>query len=287
MNLNIEPFLHWFGYSRRERRSTFILFIILIIAILLRFIVPRKDIELKDISGLLASGNNENDSLLTSTRDTSAHYKFDPNSVSFDTLTSLGLSEKQARTIISYRNKGGRFRQPSDIKNIYGIDEPASARIIPFINIEKRKGQYGYLQSGGVGYQKKRERIDINKADSAMLVKLPGLGPVLSSRIIKYRRLLGGFVSLEQLKEVYGLHESAYILLQERVFADTSGLTKININKSNIKELLKHPYLDRYDIQAIMKFKEIEGRISGISELVENKVLSADKANRISPYLKF
>jgi competence protein ComEA len=287
MNINNKPLREWFGYSRRERRATFILFIILIIVILLRYLVPQKDTELEDLSKLLVLADDVKDSLLSPTADTAVLYKFDPNSASYDTLTALGLSEKQARTIMSYRNKGGMFRQPSDIKRIYGIDGSTSARLIPYIEIEKNKGRSVQKQAGTISDQKKREKIDLNSADSAALVRLPGIRPVLSSRIIKYRKLLGGFVSAEQLKEVYGLNEETYKLLEKRVFADSSNLTRININGAGFKELSKHPYLNRYDVQAIMKFRVIKGRISDMGELVENKILSEVKAKRISPYFKF
>ena len=287
MNIDNRPFIKWFGYSRRERRSTFILLIILLILILLRYVVPPKDIKLEELSELMASDEGRKDSLLSLTTQTTYLYKFDPNSVSYDTLTAMGLSEKQARTIVSYREKGGIFHRPADIKKIYGIDETTSARLIPYINIEKDKIRPVHFQAGINSDQKKTKRINLNSADSAELERLPGLGPVLSSRIIKYRKLLGGFVSAEQLKEVYGLHEETYKLLEDRVFADSSDLTRININSAGFKELSKHPYLTRYDIQSIIKFKELKGKISDIGELVENKVLSEVKAKRMTPYLEF
>ena len=287
MNSANKPLLEWFGYSRRERRSSFILIIILILVIALRYVIPQKEIEIEDLSGLLDSSDTVKNSLLKITNGTSFFFKFDPNSASYDTLTALGLSEKQAGTLISYRKKGGRFNKPSDLKKIYGIDEQTTARLIPYINIEKNNRRSGHEQFRSNEDQKKPEKIDLNRADSSALVRLPGIGPVLSARIIKYRKLLGGFFSAEQLREVYGLKEETYNLIVKRVFADSSRLTRININDGDFKRLSKHPYLTQYDIQAILKYKELKGRVSNLNELVENKVLSSDKAKRISPYLKF
>jgi competence protein ComEA len=286
MNQENKPFLKWFGYSRRERRSTFILFIILLVVIGTRYLIPPKDIEIKDLTGLLSSFDSGQDSTLIIKTDTSILFNFNPNSASYDTLIMLGLSEENARTLINYRKKGGRFHQPSDIKKIYGIEEPTSSRLMPLIKIKKYTGKTGYLEVD-LSEQKENKRINLNKSDSATLERLPGLGPVLSSRIIKYRKLLGGYVSAEQLREVYGLHEETYNLLIGRVFADSSDIIGININDAGFVELSKHPYLDRYDIKAILKYKELKGRISNISELIKNKILTADKAKRISPYLKF
>ncbi|NSW93088.1 MAG: helix-hairpin-helix domain-containing protein, partial [Bacteroidales bacterium] len=74
--------------------------------------------------------------------------------------------------------------------------------------------------------------LDINSSDSAQLEALPGIGPVLSARIIKYRNLLGGFTAVDQLKEVYGLPEETFNLISKRLYADTLKIRKININKA-------------------------------------------------------
>ena len=96
-----------------------------------------------------------------------------------------------------------------------------------------------------------KSSIDINGCDSAALVALPGIGPVLSARIIKYRKLLGGFASVEQLKEVYGLPEETYEMIKGRLYADSSGIRKININSSGYKELSRIPYIEKYEVTAI------------------------------------
>ena len=129
--------------------------------------------------------------------------------------------------------------------------------------------------------------IDINHCDSATLERLPGIGPVLSVRIIKYRTLLGGFARVEQLKEVYGLPEETYDMIMERVFADTSGLRKININSSGYRELSQIHYLENYDISAILKYRVLTGRINSIEDLKENKILTPETAEKVEPYMDF
>jgi competence protein ComEA len=287
MNTDNKPFSDWFGYSRRERRSSFILLIILIFVIAFRYIVPQKDIKIEDLSGFLISSDTGTPALLETRPDPPGLFPFDPNSASFDSLTGLGLSERQAKTIINYRNKGGRFRKPSDVKKIYGIDDSTASRLIPYISIVQDTGKIKYKVQESSADQIKAERVDLNQADSAALERLPGLGPVLSVRLIKYRKLLGGFYSVDQLKEVYGLPEETFQILTGRVFTDTASLTRISINDAGYKELSRHPYLEKYDIMAIIKYKELKGRILNINELINNGILTEVKAKRISPYLKF
>jgi competence protein ComEA len=279
--------LEWFGYSRRERRSTLILLVILLIVIGIGYLIPSNDYEPEDLSSLLTVSDSLKGNNPVISSDTSIHFIFDPNSASFDTLINLGLSEKQARTIISYRNKGGRFNKPDDLKKIYGIDEMTSARLIPLINIQKSARVTRSFHVDSSFFRKSKVMIDLNRTDSAALVKLPGLGPVLSSRIIKYRKILGGYVSVEQLKEVYGLQEATYNILAGKVYADSSFIKRVDINMASLKELSRHPYLDKYDIQAILKYRELKGIISNADELIDNKVLTPQKTKKISPYLKF
>jgi len=130
-------------------------------------------------------------------------------------------------------------------------------------------------------------RVDINTADSITFVRLPGIGPVLSARILKFRRLLGGFARVEQLKEVYGLPAETYDMIKGRVYADSSQITRININSATYKEIVRLPYFEKYEVTAILKYRELKGRITGINDLLENKLLTAGKARKVNPYLKY
>jgi competence protein ComEA len=280
------PILNWFGHTRKERRSSFILLIILVILIASRYLFQADETEIEVLSGLPYLDDTLQIAKVYKKIDTSALFMFNPNRITSDSLLILGLSEKQAGTIINYRNKGGRFQQSSDIKKIYGIDEQTAAVIIPYIVIAN--DTTGFRNSRSANYEQRSfKRLDLNKCDSAALVRLPGIGPVLSSRIIKFRNLLGGFASVDQLKEVYGLPETTFNDLLDKVFADSSAVTCIKINDVGFRELSRHPYFERYEIQSIIKYKELKGRFTDIAELVDNKILSAEKAKKLSPYLKF
>jgi DNA uptake protein ComE-like DNA-binding protein len=129
--------------------------------------------------------------------------------------------------------------------------------------------------------------LEINSCDSAALVALPGIGPVLSARIIKYRNLIGGFVSAEQLKEVYGLKEESYSLIKSRVAVDSSSVRKIKINSVVYKDLSRHPYLTKKEVSDIIKYRELKGRITGLSDIRKNNLITPENLKRIRLYLDF
>jgi DNA uptake protein ComE-like DNA-binding protein len=118
-------------------------------------------------------------------------------------------------------------------------------------------------------------------------VALPGIGPVLSSRIIKFRKLIGGYVSVNQLREVYGLSEETFNLVSSRLFADSLAIRKIKINKAEYREIIRHPYFQKSEVTAIMKYRELKGKISGIGEMIENNLISSETCRKIKPYLDF
>lgn len=132
-----------------------------------------------------------------------------------------------------------------------------------------------------------RQMINLNNCDSSMLEALPGIGPVLSSRIIRYRNLIGGYASVDQLREVYGLPPETFTMIKTRVFADTSSIRKVNVNSAEYRDFDQVIYLRRSDIYAIIKFRDINKRVNGIEDLVGNKIIADSIARKVKPYLSF
>jgi len=283
MALNKEPFKNWFGFTRRERRSAFMLLLIIILIIVLRYTVPEKNIAIEDLSFSVSGTGASGGFLNRDSASTGQLFSFDPNTASYDTLIKLGLAVKEASTLIKYRNKGGKFRNPSDIKKIYGIKEEKVKQLMPFVAVVSDTS----LKFRTKTYRQQKPLLDLNRCDSLMLVRLPGIGPVLSARIIKYRRLIGGFARTDQLKEVYGLPEETYNLIKNSLYADTSTIIRISVNSAEYKELSHIPYIEKYEVAAILKYRELKGRINGISDLTENKLITEAKAGKIRPYLRF
>jgi len=228
MKIITEPVMSWFGFTRRERRSSFILLLVIIVILGLRITVPESNIAIEDYS----------DSILIS-----SDYK------------DLEESEsKSIRNTIPYNNS-----------------------VKPDTAVKKRN----------VKIYQKRSLVNLNSCDTSELISLPGIGPVLSVRIIKYRNLLGGYAAVNQLNEVYGLPPETYDMIKDRVYADTSLIRRININSAIYKEISRLPYFEKFEVQAILKYRELKGRIGDINELVENKLIPPEKGPKIKPYLNF
>jgi DNA uptake protein ComE-like DNA-binding protein len=128
--------------------------------------------------------------------------------------------------------------------------------------------------------------VNLNRSDSLELMKIKGIGPVLSRRIVKYRYLIGGFMLREQLLEVYGINSDNYGLIAPQVFIDTAGTRYIDLNTTDLETLCRHPYLDAYQARAIISYRELQGRFTHAGQLVEENLLPEETYNRIRDYLR-
>ncbi|HSO78181.1 MAG TPA: helix-hairpin-helix domain-containing protein, partial [Bacteroidales bacterium] len=127
--------------------------------------------------------------------------------------------------------------------------------------------------------------IDLNGCSAGDLEQLPGIGEVLSARIVKYRDLLGGFVSVSQLSEVYGLDSSAVEKITGRLTVSTDGIRSFRLDTCSWGQMARHPYLGPEAARAIMKYRSLMGVGFEVDDLVLQKVLSSEQAARITPYV--
>lgn len=130
--------------------------------------------------------------------------------------------------------------------------------------------------------------INLNKTDTTELKRIRGIGSVLSRRIIAYRNLLGGFVNVGQLYEVYGLDSSVVAENSDKfMISGEFEPLKIKINNLGIEELARHPYLSYRNSRVIVNYREQHGNYSSINDLLQSIPLPDSVARKIEPYLDF
>lgn len=126
---------------------------------------------------------------------------------------------------------------------------------------------------------------DINRADTAQLKRIYGIGSVLARRIVKYRSALGHFVAMEQLQEVYHLPDSVYFKLKMRFSLDTIALKKIAINKASAQELAALPYLSSEEIKWVIDVRDAQKGFATRKELTNLFIETLNKKPFILLYL--
>ena len=216
-------------------------------------------------------------------------FTFDPNTASEADFTKMGLPAKKIKTIINYRNKGGKFFQKEDLKKIYGITQREFEQLEPFISIIKEKKEYKkptVEKPKPTKKVKKVVRVDVNQATVDDWQKLKGIGPYYAKKIINFRDKLGGFYSIEQIGTTYGLKDSTFQIVKP--FLDLSPIfRKIEINTFDIDELKNHPYIKWQQAKVIVKYRENHGAFATIYDLGKVGVFSEDDLSKLKPYLDF
>jgi competence ComEA-like helix-hairpin-helix protein len=131
----------------------------------------------------------------------------------------IGLRDKTINIILNYRNKGGRFKQPEDLRKIYGLQKEEADLLIPYVQIKSINKLYIQNQKNSnenkqtAGIVTSLKKIDINTATAEEFKSLPGIGDILSNRIVKFRSSIHGFKSIEDIRKTYGLSDSTYQLI--------------------------------------------------------------------------
>jgi DNA uptake protein ComE-like DNA-binding protein len=163
-------------------------------------------------------------------------------------------------------------------------DADADADVEIGSEIEKRREEYVPINLRSISSTGK---IELNSADSVDLVSLPGIGPFYASKILNYRKRLGGFAFKEQLMEVYGIDKERFSIFEERVWADTSLISKIKVSEAPQELLSTNPYIGAYVARAIIKFRELEeGRVATLAELVANRIIKEEFVKILKYYLE-
>lgn len=221
-------------------------------------------------------------------------FVFDPNTATEQDFIKLGLHARVARTIINYRNKGGKFYKREDFAKIYTLSEQDYHRLAPYIQIKSAASadkksfaaSEGY-KNGGESFTPKSKApaspISLNAASVEQLMQLRGIGPAYANRIVKYRDILGGFYKIEQLKEVYGMSDSLYEIITP--FLSVEGEPrKINVNTATEEELYKHPYI-RKMAKHIVAFRNEIGGFKHIEEFRQVPLINEEIYRKLVPYL--
>lgn len=277
---------NYFGFNKQQRNGLLVLLLISVSLLIVRLIYPyfisTPSIVIEHLPVMESEETN------VGITKGSQLFLFDPNKVSKEQLLQLGFTEKSATTFLNFKKRGFVFKQKSDLKKVYGVSDELYTTLEPWIFVEGREQRLMNAhpkQNLTTQSKQSHEKIELNTADSAALISLPGIGESFARRVIKYRTLLGGYVAIEQLREVYGFTDELFDKVKTRVSADPAKIKKINLNKDDFKTVNKHPYISYELTKTIFDWR----RKTEITESNVKDVLNGDEAllAKLLPYLSF
>lgn len=219
---------------------------------------------------------------------------FDPNEADSATLLSLGLPPFLAHHILKYRQAGGVFRRPGDLARIYGLSDTLYRQLEPFITIgeiyQPKRDTAQWLRdrrakrdSVKVFKYPEGTKVDLNRADTTELQQVPGIGSGIARMIVAYRNRLGGFYTVDQLKEIEYVEDG----LLKWFTVTTDSIRRIPVNRAGLDRLRNHPYLNFYQAKVIVEYRRKRGKLTSLSQLSLYEEFTEKDLQRLSHYLSF
>jgi DNA uptake protein ComE-like DNA-binding protein len=296
----------WFSFAKNERRGIAVLCALLLIAaglpVMLRFLTPKyssnyQELKLRvdSIFPLMPTASKDYKKTFERSDHHALLFYFDPNTISHDSLLLLGFSHKQAASIINYRSHGGfrtaeqflRLNMVSHHQHLAGYIKIAAKESFPHANTPKNMADsaasmpaHAHAAAAAI------IPIDINTADTSMLIALPGIGKYFANQIVQYREKLGGYTNIEQLCEIKYFDHDKLLRLAKRLTIDYSKVKKIPLTKDGIDMLRRHPYVGAYASRGIEQYLRHAGKEEvTLAALVSNNILSQQQADKLSGYI--
>ncbi len=282
-----------FKFDSRQRTGIFVLLFIILTIQLGSYCI---DITVKEDNSRekqqWLSLQTEIDSLKTAkTTGKPVMYPFNPNFITDYKGYKLGMSTEQIDRLFEFRKTNKYVNSAQEFQAVTKISDSLLQAIAPYFKfpdwVKNKKNAIVY-ENQQPFKKSKIILIDINKATQEDLMKIYGIGPGLSERILKQKELLGGFVSMEQMNDIWGLSPEVVEKLSVQFHvASMPEIKKIKINDASVKELSHFPYF-RYPInKEIVTYRSMNNGILSIEDLTKVKGFPVEKIKIIALYLEF
>lgn len=223
-------------------------------------------------------------------------YPFNPNFITDFKGYRLGMSVAEIDRLLEFRKKGKFVNSAKEFQAVTKVSSALLAKISPYFKFpdwvnNKNKTQNLYNKKDFNSFEKKTIKIipqDLNLATKEDLVKIYGIGDGISERILKFKESLGGFVSMEQMNDVWGLSPEVIAELNKHFkIASLPAIPKVDINNASTKELSKFPYFKFALSREIVTYRSMNGEIKSIEDLIKIKGFPVEKVKIIALYLDF
>lgn len=218
---------------------------------------------------------------------TRERFVFDPNVIDSVDMLRLGFQPYMAHNWLQYRRHGGKIYSIGKLRSIYGIDTVLvdslrDLAVFESVNPIEKMDSVKYVR-------KEFFEFELNSADTTLLAKLPGIGSGRAKMIVNRRRELGGFYSVEQLKEIDAMPDSIVEALIPYIIIELDSVKLIDVNRASVKRLHRHPYISYYQAKAIYDLrwdKHHKGRIENLEDIRKLEVFTDEDFERVRWYLR-
>ena len=221
-------------------------------------------------------------------------YLYNPNFITDYKGYKLGMSVDEIDRLLAFRKENKYVNSSQEFQNVTKVSDSLLNVMSPYfkfpdwVNNRKKYKEFKKYPNQAFAKKEKIVLIDINQATKEDLIKIYGIGEAISVRILKQKEVLGGFVSMEQMKDVWGLSPEVIENLNSHFKVSVlPNFKKIDINNASLKELSQFYYFKYPLAKEIVTYRSMKGNISNIEDLTKIKGFPVDKAKTIELYLAF
>ena len=291
------------NFTRGQRKTIFYFSLIILLLLLIRIFMPGNsrdfslDTRLAAQIDSLEKANRPEPQKTQNQKDTPKKPKrqwnpkpFDPNLLPEKEWLNFGLSPRQARTIANYLAAGGKFRKKEDLKKIYCISNRDYRRIKKYIVIteeikpENPREEHDSSARQPLPETEKPVLLELNTCNREQLMSIRGIGPAVSKGIVSYRKILGGYYSVNQLLEVYTIDSARWLAIKDHFTVNPDSIHKMNLNKAGFYTLKRHPYISERLALEISEHARHEQRFQSVKDLKLLPSVNDSIYQKISPY---
>lgn len=292
---NIKSF---FNFSKDQRKGILLLFVIIIGLQVGYCLIDFNQNEKQSIEEQNWYSLQSTIDTLKSQKHESSYkmYSFNPNFITDFKGYKLGMKVDEIDRLLAYRKQGKFANSPEEFQKVTGISDSLLNAISPYFKfpdwVNKKNQEHNpnsYSKSNWKEYPKKEAMkiLDINQATKEDLMKVFGIGDAISDRILNQKEVYGGFVSMDQMNEIWGLSTEVLANLQKYFKINSlPKVKKVNINNASIKELGQFPYFKYPISKNIVTYRSMNGDLK-IEDLANIKGFPVDKIKIIALYLEF
>jgi DNA uptake protein ComE-like DNA-binding protein len=213
-------------------------------------------------------------------------FPFNPNYISDHKGYTLGMSLDEIDRLHQYREQNKWINSIQDFKKVTQVSDSLLNTISPYFKfpewVKENKKNTSYKRGATPHHLKS----DLNQATEDDLISVNGIGQTLSTRIIRYRVRIGGFIDDIQIKDIYGLsYEAEQNLLDKFTVKAKNKPILLNINSATVLQLTEIPYFDYELARRIINYRKLNEKITTFEELIKIDGFPSHKIDRIQLYL--
>lgn len=280
-------------FSRRQRRGLSVLAVLMIVfqIVLYGRDVGVSDVPSKEETEWMATQRTV-DSLKTIRKaEKPKRYPFNPNFISDYKGYRLGMSVAEIDRLLAFRKTGRYVNSAREFQKVTGVSDSLLARLSPFFRFPewvKHRHVPGSFKNDAPVEKHQQKPLDINTATQEDLMKVYGIGPALSERILKLREKFGAFVSIDQLELVWGLRPEALAEVKKAfIVGPAPAVKKVRINEATFREIMQTPYFNYNLTKEVMVYRSMHSGIKNAEDLANVEGFPIEKLKIISLYLEF